>query len=377
MRLVLVVGLFFPVAFPVAARATDLPCGPAESGAVRLDGLTEDWVDVPGVDVGGRDSNLSFTIKCNIDPGALYLLVDVRDNYFARTQKGRPGEDHVELTFAGKKLIVFPGDAASIKDRLVWSPSRPAKGIKIASALQQHGWAVELGMPLNEVPGYRRGAPIIQFSAQVDDCDSKATGQTERTLAMSGDIAFAEADSALDAFLGEQGLSRSAIYFDRSMSSGHGTGARAVLAGRFLVFLTDGYVYEELPFRDRKDLRDARLVDLAGDGRDALVLRYLERSHGGTREVLAAYRPEGAQLTRVFAAEVGKSTGGGRVEDKVSFVRRGRATDLLVEAGAATGVTQASYREAPASDMIPVLLPWADVRRTRYQFSGSEYREAR
>ncbi|MGZ3427198.1 MAG: hypothetical protein ACXVCV_11150, partial [Polyangia bacterium] len=74
--------------------------------------------------------------------------------------------------------------------------------------------------------------------------------------------------------------------------------------------------------------------------------------------------------------EVGKQTAAGRVDDKVSFVKRGRATDIVVDAGAAGGLSAATWRETPADDMIPVMLPWADDRHARYQFSGDEYKRA-
>jgi hypothetical protein len=106
-------------------------------------------------------------------------------------------------------------------------------------------------------------------------------------------------------------------------------------------------------------------------------MRYLERGQGGAREVLAVYRPVGdSQIGRVFACETGKSAGANHIDDKVSFVKRGRATDILVEAGAAAGFTQANYQESPAEDMAPILLPWGDDKKARYQFSGDEYRRA-
>jgi hypothetical protein len=63
---------------PFAAHAADLPCGAVEPGVISLDGITDEWNEVQGVDAGAGDTNLSFTIKCNVDARALYLLVDVR-----------------------------------------------------------------------------------------------------------------------------------------------------------------------------------------------------------------------------------------------------------------------------------------------------------
>jgi hypothetical protein len=369
MRLVLAL-----LSMATPAVATELPCGPVEAGVISLDGLTDDWAEVQGVEAGGGDRNLSFTVKCNLGPRSLYLLVDVRDDYFARTKQTRPGEDHVELSFGGRKLLVYPGDAARIRDRVTWG-KKPARGVKSFGALQSHGWAVELELPLGEV-GIRQGTPRISFDAKVADCDSKVRLKTDRVAQIGGAITFAEAESALDAFLTQQHLPKSSIWFDKMMHTGAGQSVRVLLAGKFLVLVSDGYSYQELPFRERGDLRDSRIVDLAGDGRDALVLRYRERGDSGTRELLAAYRPDGVdKVSRIFAHEVAKFAGAARVEDKVSFVRRGHATDLVVEAGAANGFTQASWRETPARDAIPILLPWGDDRKARYQFSGDEYRQ--
>jgi hypothetical protein len=306
------------------------------------------------------------------------LLVDVRDSYFVRTKAAKPGEDHIELTLGGHTLTIFPGDARAIPTLARWG-TKPAKGVKAVSALQQAGWAVELAIPMSAIPGYKAGMPL-SYKAAVADCDSKAALKTERTLDSSGSIVFAEGDAALEGFLKDRNLKRSDIWFDKPISLGGKAGGRAVAAGHYLAFVTDGYVFIELPVKSRADVKDARVVDLAGDGRQAIVMRYLERGNGGERQVLAAWRVVGdSEIRRVFAAEVGKSTPSGRVEDKVAFVKRGRATDIVIDAGAAPGLSAATWRESPADDMIPVMLPWApdkDARHARYQFLGDEYKRA-
>ena len=361
--------------FPATARAADLPCGPAEKGTINLDGLTDDWTEVDGIDAGGRDANLSFTLKCNVEEQTIMLLLDVRDSYFVRTRAAKPGEDHIELTLARHRLVVFPGDARAIPTLVRWG-TKPAKNIKAVSALQQAGWAVELAIPMSAIPGYKAGMPL-PYKAAVADCDSKATLKTERTLDSSGNIVFAEADAALEGFLKDRNLARGDIWFDKGVSTGRKEGARAVLAGKYLAFISDGYVFIELPVSKRADVKDARVVDLAGDGRQAVVLRYVERGGGGAREVLAAWRLAGeSEIRRVFAAEVGKETPAGHVEDKVGFVKRGRATDIVIDAGPAAGLSAATWHESPAEDMVPVMLPWADDRHARYQFQGDEYKRA-
>lgn len=357
------------------AGAADLPCGPAEKGTILLDGLTDDWAEVEGLDAGGQDANLSFTLKCNVEEHQLFLLVDVRDNYFVRTRQARPGEDHVELTLAGHKLTLFPGDARAIPTVARWG-RKPAKNVKAVSALQLKGWAIELSLPLSAIPGYKQGMPL-SYRAAVLDSDSKATLKTERTVESSGAVLFGDSDAALEGFLKDRNLKRSDIWFDKGVSLGGKSGGRVVLAGHLLAAITDGFVYVELPFKSRADVKDARVVDLAGDGRQAVVVRYVEHGAGGSREVLACWRVTGdSEIRRVFAAETAKVTPQGRIDAKVAFVKRGRATDIVIDAGAATGLTAASYGESPADDMIPLMLPWAPDKHARYQFAGDEYKRA-
>jgi hypothetical protein len=353
----------------LTAHAADLPCGPVEKGTIQLDGLTDDWNDVNGIDAGGRDANLSFTVKCNVDDANLWLLVDVRDNYYVRTNAAKPGEDHLAVSVGGKRFNLWPGNAAAIKDKVV----PPVKGMKLASALQSAGWAVELAIPLRQLPGFKPGAPSLNYSITAADCDSRAALKTERTVDTSGSLMFAEGTSAIESFLKERNLKRSDVFFDKPVSLGRAAGARVIMAGRYAAAISDGYVFVELPFKSRSDLKDARVIDLAGDGRHALVLRYVERGGSGARELVAVYRFGGDTVQRVFAAETAKSQGANRIDDKVSYVRRGKATDILIEAGAATGFSAESYKESPAEDVIPILLPWGDDRKARYQFRGDEY----
>jgi hypothetical protein len=366
MKQALAVALLFLTG--ATARAADLPCGPAEKDTVQLDGLLDDWKDVEGIDAGGRDPNLSFTLKCNVDPTALWLVIEVRDNYFVRTAAGKPGEDHISLKLGAQKMTLFPGDQAAIKDKLV----APIKGMRIAAALQPKGWAVEVGVPLKSIPGWKPGMPNLPFSVEVHDSDSKSALKIERSVDSTGQILFAEGESSLDAFLKESKLKRGDIFFDRPITLGRSAGARLIMAGKYMAAISDGYVYMELPFRDRKDLKEARVIDLAGDRRGALVLQFTERSSSGARDVIAVYRFT-ERVTRVFAAETGKSQGNSRIVSKVSYAKRGAATDILIEAGSATGFTKENYQESPAEDMIPVLLPWGDDKKARYQFRGDEY----
>ncbi len=232
-------------------------------------------------------------------------------------------------------------------------------------------------MPLSTLPKWKRGAARLPLALTVDDCDSKATRKTEHTVAISGELIFSAAAKLLDGFLAEQKLSPSQITFDQPVALGKKAGGRVLVIKSFLVFLIDdSYVFASLPVADRRDLKGVQLVDLSGDGHQVAVVRYLERSSGdgppGSREVLAIYRPSGEEVRRVFAAEVAKSSGEKKLVTKVSFVRRGAASDLVLDAQPAVGWNASSFAEQPSDDMVPILLPWSD-KHARYQFHGDEY----
>ncbi|MSP63610.1 MAG: hypothetical protein EXR72_25355 [Myxococcales bacterium] len=373
------------VMLPSLAGGVDIPCGPVEPDVIRVDGLLDDWEGAAGIDVGGRATDLSFTVRCNYDAKTLYLAVDVRDDYLVRTKEGRASEDHLELAFAdGEKvdrLVIYPADpAAKAKHGVRWSSGRSVKGIEVAEARQPAGWAVEVRMALAGVPGWTAGAPRLKLGVAVSDCDSKGKPTVEATLSSSpldtvatlGVTEFPEASAALAALLRDLHASDGDVVFDRTAAGG----ARVVIVGRHLAVVSDEYSYVALPFKDRGDLLEVRLIDLAGDGREAVVVRYRERSGAGTREVLAAWRMTGDGLRRTFGVEVGKVLGEKRLEATVSFVRKGRATEIVVEPKPAVGWTAATYREARTEDLVPIPLPWATAKRARFQFRGDNYLRA-
>ena len=354
----------------------ELACGPVDPGAISVDGLLGDWKGVAGLDLGGNDANLSASLRCNIEGSTLYLVVDVRDQVFIRRPEAGPGDDHLELTLEGKRLQLWPGDNAKAKLKAVWAGG-PPRGVKLATALQEHGWALELSVPLGSLPHLHKGSPSLKLLASVYDSDTHGP-KPERQVHFDGLIAFAGAVGGLDAFLDDRKLAKSDVWKELPLRFGKEAAARLYAAGRFLAAVSDGYVYLELPIKERADVRDLRVVDLAGDGRDTVFVRYLERGAPGadgptSREILAGYRFNREEVRRVFAVEVGKISGPRKLDTKVSFPRRGKATDLLLEAVPAVGVPDATaWKESPADDVIPILLPWVE-KRALYQFRGEEY----
>jgi hypothetical protein len=357
------------------AHAGDLPCALAEDGVLSVDGLLDDWRGEAGVDLGGRDLDLSATARCNLDSRSLYLAVDVRDDLFVRTPAASAGEDHLTVRLGSRTLALWPADG-KLKEKASWSPAgAPPKGLKIASSRQPSGWAVELSLPLGQVPDFSRGTPSVPFALTVHDGDSRYKPKIDATVTLDGALTFAEGQGARQALLAELRAKESDVAFELPVKLGPRSSARALVTGKALgVLLEDGgFAFVTLPVSSKKDVLSARAIDLAGDGCEAIVVTYVERGGGGERELLAAFRPLADRVERVFAVETRKRSGAATVATKVTWVKRGKATDLLLEPQPAVGVDASSWREQPAEDVIPILLPWGADKKALYQFRGNEY----
>ena len=91
---ILVLSVLLAVGAGVA-HAADLPCAPAERDTISLDGMGEDWREVPALT--GGDDRASLSVRCNTEGKTLYLEIEVTDSRVVRTPPARAGEDQVEL----------------------------------------------------------------------------------------------------------------------------------------------------------------------------------------------------------------------------------------------------------------------------------------
>jgi hypothetical protein len=401
------------VAPAAQAESTTIPCGLVEAGTIHIDGITSDWDGVtpiipkvaPGL--GAAPRTLGVKVYCNYDDKSVYLLVDVDDDQMVRTKAGGAEEDHVQLAFgivskAGEleridRLRIWPGvPAQKIPRVLKWEAKKvpkviqgegpvgrlkPLKGppaIEVYDAMQQRGYALELRMPKKIIPGYRDGAPL-KFAVFVNDSDGSgkekqsyaATSAVESGSDLS-EIGFEEGHSAYNELLTDLKLSESDVYFNKNANVGEGPG-KVVAAGKYLAFLGKGYCYQELATA-RKDVTDVQLVQLDANT-FAVAARIIERSASGNREVLRLYKLDGTRFQPLFAAEVGKEQGKNKLSVKAEFVKKGKGTDIELSPEPAQGFSEATWRELPAQDIEPLLLPWQD-KKTRYVFKGGKYEKS-
>jgi hypothetical protein len=383
-----------------ALAAIDIPCNPAEDGAVTVDGLLPDWRDVKGVTLDepaqvimGRENwrnekDLSVTVKCLRSETNLYLAFDVTDNYLVRMKEARPGEDHIQILFAEDETVhrlnIYPSDMKGVPRKVTGNP-RMAKAAEVAEALQARGYSVEVRLPLQSIPGYSARAMAWRGAIAVADCDSKVTGKTEKIMSTAdalgkasqlGRFVFGETVDALAHFLKQMGLTKSDVKFDRTVEMGGDPGQeRVVLAGTYIAVMGEEYHFVKLNVKSVSDISDLQVLNLTGDGKHSIVVKTIERGGGGARQILHVFKLVGAGIQRPFAIEVAKQQGANKLVSRVSYVRHKKKTDILVEAGKAEGWTKDNYREAPADDVVPILLPWGEKAKARFRFTGDEYEE--
>lgn len=416
MRGTTLVAAFVAVILPSVRAATaaplEIPCDPVEQDVIALDGLLGDWGGVKPVRVGEHDApgetraaraqrararpardrdDLSFWVKCNyrVAPearalpaarrGTLYLALRVRDDRVVFRNSGRRG-DHLELRFGQKQLTLFPSDLKQVRQRLLWG-GRPARGFEAAEALQTDGYSVELALPLAEVPGFREGVLGVPVSVTVFDADRRS-GEIESRLAGAGKLVFAQARADIDAFLEAVNAAGKPIRFRRSGDVyGDARLEQVLLVGRTLGIVGQGmpeggFYYVELPARSADHVRWIRLVELNGDGKLEIVVRYVEHAANGRREIVELYRFNSAgKLVRPFAHEVLKGQGSRVLTNRVRFAKRrgARGLDLVIDRPAARGFDARNYREERSTSIYPILLPWDEPKQQTFRFEGDVF----
>jgi len=390
---------------PSLSRANEIPCSPVEAGTIQFDGLLGDWKGVDGVAadsagnvVKGKDewsgeSDLSFEVFCNHDDKTLFLAVNVQDEYFIRNKKPGPGDDHIVVHFNGKQLVVYPGDLRGIRGRITWGKSGKAKGVLMAEAMQKGGYSVEIGIPLKDLPGYRGGVASVPCAVWVMDSDSKAKGRVETIMgtapsAARGSLSFAQAKADVSGFLKDRGYSAKDIRMKTSVDVvGDSKIEQVLLVGKTIGIIGEGlpggsWFYLDLAVKQPKDIYWLKPMDLNGDGKAELVVRFMERSGNGRRELIGVFRfNDSNQFVRSFAHEILKGQGEQVITNRFSFKprkRRGKkkgGVDIIFDKPAAKGFTPETYRELTANDCFPIMLPWGDAKKQAYRFDGEEIQE--
>jgi hypothetical protein len=360
----------------LATAAHADPCHRGEDSTILLDGILDDWRAVPTPQAGSGDGG--FIWGCVYTADKLSLMVDVDDDRLLRTKQGpRSGEDHVVFHFGkATSLSIYPSSTEYGAPLITeFSDGRSTRRVEVHDSLQKKGWSVELGMPLTSVPGWTNGTATIPFSVEVDDADSMVDHKIVHSFTAATSLDFEEGSNVYTQFLTDLKLSPSSITFDQQADlDGDHKLERILVVSCYLAILSDGYTYVELS-HDPKDIRDVRVVDLAGDGTKVVLTRYLERGDGGNREVLAIFRVDGSNIDRLFAHELSKEAGASKMTNSYAIVpSKKRGNDLVIKADTVvTGFSKDTWNEDPANDMLPILLPWGPKKQETFHFHAGTF----
>jgi hypothetical protein len=372
---------------------------------VRVDGSLRDWRGVSWTTVGeGTDASMRFAL--GHDQAGLYVAAEVSDERLVRSVRPGAREDAVILTLAASgararavDVYLFAGvpgrSAASAASGPVGGTRlAPVRGAQVVEGPLSRGagYVLEAFLPFSALPGGAAGWRRLRGSMRLRDVDLESRPEVEsepalvavdpRNLASLLPLSpQGGAGGVLEDFAASQNLVGARATHELSGNVyGDERAESVVLVGGFLLVSGPGYRdgrgygYERLPVGDARDVRSAELVDLTNDGRAELVLVLRQRNAQGERDLWQVMDLTGEAPRAVFAIEVRKAVGSTSVEAQVRIRgARGAAPTLEVRPHRAQGLAAATYRESPATDAEPMLLPWGPVAERTYRWSGRSF----
>jgi hypothetical protein len=353
----------------------------------------------------GPEAGASMRYALAYDDQGLYLAAAVQDDQFVRSKRPGRDEDAVVLTLVmpsgakGRALEIWfyagePGRSPSVvalaplggrpkplsAARMVEAPLQRGGGYQFEAFVSWKAipasarWQRARGaIRLREVGG--RGRPAVRAEPASAKVDPRSP-QRLPELVVTGGV-----DDLLRGFLAKQQLSGARPRADLSGDvAGDGRDERVVIVDRFVVVLGPGYRegksydFFALPVRRGGDVQRAQLLDLTGDGKQELIVRMRQGNEQGTRDVWQVLGIRQQGIRPLWGVELRKATADGHIEADLKLRRARKGPPLLeVRAGGAEGLGPDTYREAPARDVEPILLPWGPVRARRYQWQGASF----
>lgn len=236
-------------------------------------------------------------------------------------------------------------------------------------------------------PGYG-GTPSGKSAASGED--SEASGQVPpKARPPSADELM---DQVYDLYRTERGAKRQKPRFDFVTDvAGDETVERVLIHGKDIVVFgkkfVEGrsYAYTTIGVEKPEDVLQVTTADLTGDGHAEVIVYGVIRAQaskklGGdmvTRHGVFIYRILESGITRVFAAETGRTVGNQVVLGGVKFVPAGAAVRIELHPGHAIGWTQDSYPfpedRGPYAGLEPLLLPWSEQSPRKYVYVDGKY----
>lgn len=333
-----------------AAGPTTTRC--AEVADLVVDGLLDDWPGPPAA----RDGD-GYAVRCAWGADGLTLAIELTDDRVARGDRlaiavGVPGS-------APTLVEVAPGDRRA---RAARAPRR----VEVADSLQPRGFSVEVRVPARALAGLAPATPVLSLALVFHD-----VGRGPRMLDLG--LELADRRDLLDDLLAATRLRRSDVRLDAmaELDPDRRGRERVVAGGTVIGVLTDQFAYVSLPVARAADVAAVELLPLGARGQQVIAATVRQTGNGGSRDLLLLWTVWSGQLHPLAQIEIRKQLGAGVLAASWRVVP-GKRPALWVEPRPAVGLTAESWREQPASDADPILLPWDGRRAVVYTLTGAE-----
>ncbi len=364
-----------------AARPTPPPAPPEQpadpaSGALRcalqstdelvIDGILDDWRDVPTTARIGAAPDGQIALRCAWDGTHLAFAVSVVDDKIVRVPSGHGHEDHVSFSLAagGKpmRFDVYPGTSIA-KPRSTGAPAQ------LGDSLQPNGFSVEARVPAAAIASFSGSTPQIDVKIVFHDAD-RATGGDDADLEIAQPLELSDRKDLLDDFLHTVHLAKADLTRDElvDLDPDRKGKERLVAGGTVIGVLTDQFAYVSMPAKPSR----IELLPLGPHGQQVIAAVVRQTGNGGSRDVLMLWTVWSGQLSPLKNIEIRKELGG-NVLSSTYKVDKGK---LVIVPQPAVGFTKDTYAEEPADDAEPILLPWAD-KPSVYVLKGADLEKKR
>jgi hypothetical protein len=353
---------------------------------IKLDGVLNEW-PAPAVATMAIKGATKATLKITLqyDDARLYVGGDVSDTSFA------PGKDHVALVLAVPKpggggayatyeLDFYAGKPGESEGSVRYGKHGNVPGAKIVEAPADGGYTFEAIVPLVAVPEMRSTRVGVHGLAAYFDGDAViATGPGEAQHPMSMAWIPSEPElSMIEQLLAPKGLTKIAPAAEIVADlTGDGVRERIAVFEHYLTICGTSYLggtgffYRDLV----GELVKLEVRDVSGRGKGDVVVRRRQSVGDGTREYLEVLSALAAnQEPRLtFAHEIAVRQSDRHIDNAVHLARG----QIEVSTEAPTAWDASSYNEPIATDVEPILLPWAGVRSQVFRFDGSRFAKAK
>jgi hypothetical protein len=353
---------------------------------IKLDGVLNEWPAPALATVivkGATKSTLKISLQ--YDDARLYVGADLTDASFA------PGKDHVLLTlavprpggsgaYATYELALFAGKPGESEGSVRYARHGNVPGAKIVEAPTDGGYSLEAIIPLGTIPEMRSTRVGIHgVAAYVDGDAILATGPGDAQRPASMPWVPSEPElSLIEQLLAPKGLTKIAPAAEMVADlTGDGVRERIAVFEHYLTICGTSYLggtgffYRDLV----GELVKLEVRDVSGRGKGDVVVRRRQSSGDGSREYLEVLSALSAnrepQLT--FAHEISVRGPDRHISNAVHLSHG----EIEVSTEPAAGWDAASYSEPIATDVEPILLPWAGVRSQLFRFDGARFAKAK